>query len=154
MHQTWFVYPDLKRSPYLKFWTSKTNSSLWLFMIISCRGRVSIMLLEIVGDHFWGWLDSARAGGQALEGPPETFLAVPGGSLALPESFGKVARSFGRVLGRKYWIFNIFGGFGWSRVGGRVLGTPQLKYPPTLVEKTEPNPLQNQWILGVNGWTG
>ena len=37
-------------------------------------------------------------------------------------------------------------------MGERVLGTPQLKYPPTLVEKTEPNPLQNQWILGVSGW--
>ena len=34
------------------------------------------------------------------------------------------------------------------------MGTPQLKYPPTLVEKTEPNPQEKPWFLGVSGWTG
>ena len=33
------------------------------------------------------------------------------------------------------------------------MGTLQLKYPPTLVEKTEPNQKEKPWFLGVSGWT-
>ena len=68
---------------------------------------------------------------------------------------------FQRALGRLqkvlegFWAENIdfslfFEGFGCSRVEGRVLGTPQLKYPPTLVEKTEPNQKEKPWFWGVN----
>ena len=46
--------------------------------------------------------EAGRTPREAPEGPPGTFWAAPGGSVALPESSGKVAGGFGRVLGRKY----------------------------------------------------
>ena len=46
-----------------------------------------------------------------LEGPPESFWATPGSSVALPGSSGKIAQGFGRVLGEKYWFFIDFSWF-------------------------------------------
>ena len=34
--------------------------------------------------------------------------------------------------------------------GGKGLGDPATKVPPTLVEKTEPNQKEKPWFLGVS----
>ena len=47
------------------------------------------------------------AGGSS-GGESRELWAAPGGSVGVPERFGKVAGGFGRVLGRKYWFFNGF----------------------------------------------
>ena len=60
------------------------------------------MILKILGrQKSPGTSFEAGPTPRAPEGPPKTFWAAPEGSVALPESSGKVAGGFGRVLGGK-----------------------------------------------------